>query len=94
MIHGNAACSKLHVGEQMFDFKPCYLPHKYGPYGDGQLEVSGEGGGGSTQASVSGLQPDCLHWVPRLMRLDVVNTRFDVTLPYSHLLPTVTFIYV
>ena len=28
------------IGEQMFNFKPHYVPYKYGPYGDGQLEVS------------------------------------------------------
>ena len=29
--------------EQTFNFKPCHLSYKYGPYGDGQWEVSLEG---------------------------------------------------
>lgn len=36
----NMARSKLHIGQQMFNFKPCYLPYNYGPLGNGQLEAS------------------------------------------------------
>lgn len=45
----------------MVNFRPCHLLYKYGPYAHGQLEVSPERGGRSTQASQSGLPPGCLH---------------------------------
>ena len=32
--------------------------------------------------------------LPQLMRLDIINTQFAVTSLYSHLLPSITFIYV
>ena len=84
--------TQLHVGEQVFNFKPCHLPYKYGLYGDGQLKVSPEG-----RMFYSGLQDSSLAvsmGFPQLIRLDVLSTRFDVSLHDSHLLPNITSICV
>ena len=56
--HGNVAHSNLH--KQRFNFKPCYFPYKYSPYGESQWDISPRGRY-SSHVSQLRLQPGCFH---------------------------------
>ena len=69
--------------------------YKYGPYGDDQLEVLPEGRMLCSGLSMTGTPSLAVSMgLPQLMKLDIVNTQFDVTLSYFPLLLTIALIYV
>ena len=82
----------------MFSFKLCHLPYKYGLMGIVNWKFHLRGGCSALERLWPLIRDSSLAVPTRLpqlmMRLGVGSTQLDVTLPYSHLLPTITCIYV